>query len=65
VLLNVGPDTVNATKAAIEYGLKKQCKIIHALLYEQMIKGPWIEIFSDNYVAGPWNWKVENPGAKE
>jgi branched-chain amino acid transport system substrate-binding protein len=65
VLLNVGPDTVNATKAAIEYGLKKQCKIIHALLYEQMIKGPGIEIFSDNYVAGPWNWKVENPGAKE
>jgi branched-chain amino acid transport system substrate-binding protein len=65
VLLNVGPDTVNATKAAIEYGLKKQVKIIHALLYEQMIKGPGVEIFSDNYVAGPWHWKVGNPGAKE
>jgi branched-chain amino acid transport system substrate-binding protein len=65
VLLNVGPDTVNSTKAAIEYGLKKQCKIIHALLFEQMIQGPGVEIFSDDYVAGPWNWKVDNPGAKE
>jgi branched-chain amino acid transport system substrate-binding protein len=65
VLLNVGPDAVNSTKAAIEYGLKKQCKIIHALLFEQMIRGPGVEIFVDDYVAGPWNWKVDNPGAKE
>jgi branched-chain amino acid transport system substrate-binding protein len=63
VLLNVGPDAVNSTKAAIEY--KKQCKIIHALMFEPMVRGGGVEIFADDYVAAPWNWKVDNPGAKE
>ena len=65
VLLNVGSDTVNAMKAAVQYGLKKQCKIVHAQLFEPSIKGAGIEIFADNYVAAPWHWKVDHPGARE
>jgi branched-chain amino acid transport system substrate-binding protein len=65
VLLNVGSDTVNAMKAAVEYGLKKQAKIINAQIFEPSIKGAGIEIFAGNYVAAPWNWKVDNPGTKE
>jgi branched-chain amino acid transport system substrate-binding protein len=65
VLLNVGPDTTNSTKAAVQYGLKKTCKIVHALLFEPNMKGAGIEIFADDYVAGSWNWRVDNPGARE
>jgi branched-chain amino acid transport system substrate-binding protein len=65
VLLNVGPDTVNSTKAAAQYGLKKTCKIVHALLFEPNIRGAGPEIFADDYVAGSWYWKVDNPGARE
>jgi branched-chain amino acid transport system substrate-binding protein len=65
VLLNVGPDTTNSTKAAVQYGLKKTCKIVHALLFEPNMKGAGAEIFADDYVAGSWNWRVDNPGAKE
>lgn len=65
VLLNVGPDTTNSTKAAVQYGLKKTCKIVHALLFEPNMKGAGTEIFADDYVAGSWNWRVDNPGARE
>ncbi|WP_161626637.1 ABC transporter substrate-binding protein [Desulfatiglans anilini] len=65
VLLNVGKDAVNSTKAAMEYGLKKKCKIVHALLFEPDIRGAGPEVFADNYVAASWNWKVDNPGARE
>lgn len=65
VLLNVGKDAVNSTKAAVEYGLKKNVKIVHALLFEVDIKGAGIELFSDNYVAASWNWQVDIPGARE
>ncbi|MEO0277908.1 MAG: ABC transporter substrate-binding protein [candidate division WOR-3 bacterium] len=65
VLLNVGKDTVNATKAAVEYGLKKKAKIVHALLFEIDIKGAGLELFEDNYVAASWNWRVDHPGARE
>jgi branched-chain amino acid transport system substrate-binding protein len=65
VLLNVGPDTINSTKAAVQYGLKKTCKIVHALLFEPNIRGAGPEVFADDYVAGSWYWKVDNPGAKE
>jgi len=65
VLLNVGPDTVNSTKAAAQYGLKKKAKIVHALLFEPNIRGAGPEVFADDYVAGSWYWKVDNPGAKE
>ena len=65
VLLNVGKDAVNSTKAAVEYGLKDKCKIVHALLFEPSIKGAGSETFQDDYVAASWNWKVDNPGAKE
>jgi branched-chain amino acid transport system substrate-binding protein len=65
VLLNVGPDTTNSTKAAVQYGLKKTCKIVHALLFEPNMRGAGAEIFADDYVAGSWNWRVDNPGAKE
>ena len=65
VLLNVGKDAVNSTKAAVEYGLKKKAKIVHALLFEVDIKGAGIDLFTDNYVAASWNWQVDNPGARE
>lgn len=65
VLLNVGKDAVNSTKAAAEYGLKDQCKIVHALLFEPSIRGAGPETFQDDYVAASWNWKVDNPGARE
>ncbi len=65
VLLNVGKDAVNSAKAAMEYGLKKKAKIVHALLFEPNIKGAGPEVFADNYVAASWNWKVDYPGARE
>ena len=65
VLLNVGKDTTNSTKAAAEYGLKDKCKIVHALLFGPNIKGAGPEVFADDYVAMSWYWKVDNPGAKE
>lgn len=65
VLLNVGKDATNSTKAAAEYGLKKNCKIVHALLMEPDIKGAGPELFADDYCAMSWYWKSDNPGAKE
>ena len=65
VLLNVGKDATNSTKAAVEYGLKKNCKIVHALLFGPNIKGAGPETFADDYVAMSWYWKVDNPGARE
>jgi branched-chain amino acid transport system substrate-binding protein len=65
VLLNVGKDAANSTKAAVEYGLKKKVKIVHALLFELDIKGSGIETFQDDYVAASWNWQSKNPGARE
>lgn len=65
VLLNVGKDAANSTKAAVEYGLKKKTKIVHALLFENDIKGTGIETFAGDYVAASWNWQVNNPGARE
>lgn len=65
VLLNVGKDTVNSTKAAVEFGLKKTCKIVHALLFEPNIRGAGPQVFADGYCAASWHWKVDNPGARE
>lgn len=65
VLLNVGKDAANSTKAAVEYGLKNKVKIMHALLFELDIKGSGIEVFAGNYTAAPWNWVVNQPGTKE
>ncbi len=65
VLLNVGKDAVNSTKAAKEYGLKDKAKIVHALLFEIDIKGAGIDLFTGDYVAGPWNWQLDTPGNRE
>ena len=65
VLLNVGKDAANSTKAAVEYGLKKNVKIVHALLFELDIKGSGLETFAGDYTAAPWNWVVNQPGTKE
>ena len=65
VLLNVGKDAVNSTKAAVEYGLRKSVKIVHALLFELDIKGSGIETFAGDYTAAPWNWVVNQPGSRE
>ncbi len=65
VLLNVGKDAVNSTKAAVEYGLRKNVKIVHALLFELDIKGAGLETFVGDYTAAPWNWVVNQPGSRE
>ncbi len=65
VLLNVGKDAVNSTKAAVEYGLRKSVKIVHALLFELDIKGSGIATFAGDYTAAPWNWVVNQPGSRE
>jgi branched-chain amino acid transport system substrate-binding protein len=65
VLLNVGKDAANSTKAAVEYGLKKSVKIVHALLFELDIKGSGLETFAGDYTAAPWNWVVNQPGSRE
>ncbi|BEQ15902.1 ABC transporter substrate-binding protein [Desulfoferula mesophila] len=64
-LLNVGKDAVNSTKAAAEYGLKKKVTIVHALLFEPSIRGGGVATFAGDYTAAPWNWVVDNPGARD
>ena len=65
VLLNVGKDAANSTKAAVEYGLRKSVKIMHALLFELDIKGSGLETFVGDYAAAPWNWVVNQAGTRE
>jgi branched-chain amino acid transport system substrate-binding protein len=65
VLLNAGKDGVNSTKQAMEFGLKKKAKIIHALLFIEGIKAVGPEVFADDYATGAWYWKSDNPGSKE
>jgi len=65
ITLNTGPDTVNSTKAAVQYGLKNQCKIVHAQLFEPSVRGAGIEVYAGDYVGAPWHWKVDNPGARD
>ena len=64
-LLNVGKDAVNSTKAISEYGLKSKVKVVHALLFEPSIRGAGIETFAGDYVAAPWNWTLDIPGARD
>jgi branched-chain amino acid transport system substrate-binding protein len=64
-LLNAGKGTVNSTKQAAEFGLKKTTKIVHALLFPEDIKAAGPEVFADNYVTASWDWKVDHPGSKE
>ena len=64
-LLNAGKDTVNSTKQSVEFGVKKSAKIVHALLFPEDIKAAGPEVFADDYVTASWDWKVDNPGAKE
>lgn len=65
VLLNAGKDTVNSTKQAVEFGLKKKMKILHALLFVPQVAAVGSKVFGDDYTTVPWYWKSENPGAKE
>jgi branched-chain amino acid transport system substrate-binding protein len=65
VLLNAGKDGVNSTKQAVEFGLKKKAKIVHALLFIEGLKAVGPEVFGGDYVTGAWYWKSENPGSKE
>ncbi len=65
VLLNAGRDTVNATKQAIEFGVKDKMPIVHALMAIQSVKATGPKVFANDYVTGPWYWKVDNPGAED
>ncbi len=64
-LFNTGKDGINSTKQAIEFGLKKKAKLIHALLFIQSVKAVGPEVFGGDYVASAWYWKSKNPGSKE
>jgi len=64
LLLNAGKDGVNATKQAMEFGLKEKTHIIHALLFIEGIKAVG-DVFADDYVTGAWYWKSTNPGSQE
>ncbi len=65
-LLNAGKDTVNSTKQAYEFGLKKEgIKIVHALMFIDDIKAAGPQVFAGDYVAAPWYWKIDQPGVKE
>jgi branched-chain amino acid transport system substrate-binding protein len=65
VLLNAGADTVNSTKAAKEFGLKKKMKILHALMFISNVKATGIDVYEDDYVTAAWYWKSKNPGVEE
>jgi len=64
-LLNAGKDTVNSTKQAIEFGLRKKVKVVHGFLSIDDIKAAGQEIFAGGYLAGCWDWKLNNPEVKE
>ena len=65
VLLNAGADTVNSTKAAKQFGLKKKMKILHALMFIANVKATGVDVYADDYVTTGWYWKLDNPGVKE
>jgi branched-chain amino acid transport system substrate-binding protein len=65
VLLNAGADTVNSTKAAAQFGLKKKMKILHALMFIANVKAAGVNVYADDYVTAGWYWKSKNPGVKE
>ncbi len=65
-LLNAGKDTVNSTKQAYEFGLKKQgIRIVHALMFIDDIKAAGPEVFAGDYAAVPWYWQINQPGVRE
>ena len=64
VLLNAGADTVNSTKAANEFGLKKKMSILHALMFTANIKAAGVNVYEGDYATVSWYWKSENPGVK-
>lgn len=65
-LLNAGKDTVNSTKQAYEFGVKKQgVRIVHALMFIDDIKAAGPDVFAGDYVAAPWYWRIDQPGVKE
>ncbi len=67
VLLNLPPgkDGLNVTRAAVDYGLKKNVKIVAGLLTDVEVREAGNELLSDVYTPAPWYWKVDNPGARE
>lgn len=64
-LLNAGKDGLNSTKAATEFGLKKNAKIVHPVFFIDSIKAVGPQIYAGDYATAPWYWKSENPGSKE
>jgi branched-chain amino acid transport system substrate-binding protein len=65
IIINVAKDTINCTKAVVEYGLKKDVKLLYWFLTETDIKEAGVDIFSGGYCAAPWNWTVKIQGARE
>ncbi len=65
VLLNAGRDTVNSTKAAKQFGLKKKMKILHALMFISSVKATGLDVYADDYVTAAWYWKSGNPGVED
>jgi branched-chain amino acid transport system substrate-binding protein len=65
IIINVAKDTINCTRAVVEYGLKKDVKVLYWFLTETDIKEAGVDIFSGGYCAAPWNWTAKIPGARE
>lgn len=65
VLLNAGKDSINSTKQAVEFGVKKKMKIVHCLLFVPQVVAVGAKVFGDDYTTVPWYWKSKNPGASE
>ena len=64
VLLNAGADTVNSTKAANEFGLKKKMAVLHALMFTANIHATGVNVYEGDYATVSWYWKAQNPGVK-
>ena len=64
-LLNPGKDVITSTKQAMDFGLKKQVKVVHVYMSIDEVKVATPEIMGGDYTCAPWYWRVDNPGAKE
>lgn len=64
LILPPGKDGVNVARAAVDYGLKKNVKIVAGLITDIEVKEAGA-VLADIYTPAPWYWKVNNPGARE
>jgi branched-chain amino acid transport system substrate-binding protein len=59
-LLNAGADTVNSMKAAKEFGLDKQMKIVVGLLFLSDVDA-LPDVFAGSRITDSWYWDMDKP----